>query len=76
MVRVVGLTIEVVGLSAQIGSQCQIHVKNGKDKYIDAEVVGFNDSKTYLMALQTIDGIKPGSLVRLFKKRFKLPGGR
>ena len=75
VVRVVGLTIEVVGLSAQIGSQCQIHVKNGKDKYIDAEVIGFNDSKTYLMALQTIDGIKPGSLVRLLRNDSNCPVG-
>ena len=67
VVRVVGLTIEVIGLSVEIGAQCQIHVKNGKDKYIDAEVVGFNESKTYLMSLQTIDGIKPGSLVRILK---------
>ena len=54
-------------MSVEIGAQCQIHVKNGKDKYIDAEVVGFNESKTYLMSLQTIDGIKPGSLVRILK---------
>jgi flagellum-specific ATP synthase len=58
LTRLVGLTLEAVGLNVSVGSQCQVILRNGKP--LDAEVVGFADDKTYLMPVQKIDGLQPG----------------
>lgn len=58
LTRMVGLTLEAVGLNVSVGSQCQVILNNGKT--IDTEVVGFSDDKTFLMPVQKIDGLQPG----------------
>ena len=62
--RVVGMTIEAAGISAEIGSQCVIEV-DGPGREIDAEVIGFDERKIVLMPVHSLDGIKAGSIVRL-----------
>ena len=62
--RVIGMTIEATGLSVQVGAQCKIQ-NESRQRYIDAEVIGFNEKKVLLMPLQTLDGVKPGSNVIL-----------
>jgi len=42
--RVVGMTIEASGISAEIGSQCVIEIE-GKSREIEAEVIGFDEQK-------------------------------
>ena len=62
--RVVGMTIEASGISAEIGSQCVIEIE-GKSREIEAEVIGFDEQKIVLMPIHFLDGIKAGSIVRL-----------
>ena len=58
--RIVGLTIEVVGIKAAVGEKCLIG--NGNNR-LDAEVVGFSGKYTYLMPGKDIRGITPGEKV-------------
>ena len=61
LTRMIGLTLEAVGLKVSIGCTCKVQVGNGM--FIDTEVVGFSDDKTYLMPLQKIEGLQPGAKV-------------
>jgi len=60
LVRGIGLTLEAVGCQMPVGSQCLIQTVDGE---IEAEVVGFGDSITYLMPTTAVKGIVPGSRV-------------
>jgi flagellum-specific ATP synthase len=60
LVRGIGLTLEAVGCQMPVGSQCLIQTIDGE---IEAEVVGFGDSITYLMPTTAVKGIVPGSRV-------------
>lgn len=59
--RMIGLTLEAVGLNVSVGHQCRVAMPKGA--FIDAEVVGFSDAKTFLMPVQKIEGLRPGALV-------------
>lgn len=59
--QVVGLTIESMGPTTNIGDICLIQPRKGAG--IPAEVVGFRDQKVLLMPLSELTGIGPGSLV-------------
>jgi flagellum-specific ATP synthase len=59
--RISGMKIEAVGLSEPIGTICKITVNDKQS--VHAEVVGFADNITYMMAHDNMDGIKPGSMV-------------
>ncbi len=61
LTRMVGLTLEAVGCNSIVGDRCHIQSANGS--LIEAEVVGFDDDKTFLMPLTAADGLKPGALV-------------
>ncbi|MDO6421004.1 flagellar protein export ATPase FliI [Saccharophagus degradans] len=61
LTRMVGLTLEAVGLNVPVGSQCRVVLPHNKN--IDAEVVGFNGDKTYLMPVQKVEGLQPGARV-------------
>jgi len=73
LVRVVGMTIEAVGLQASLGQQCEIILDNGKR--LEAEVVGFAEEKIYLMPIQNIEGLKPGARVVPLNQRMGLRAG-
>ncbi|MHB1419355.1 MAG: flagellar protein export ATPase FliI [Bacillota bacterium] len=60
--RVVGLTVEVRGISASIGELCHILVPN-QPLPMRAEVVGFTDNHSLLMPLGELGGIAPGCRV-------------
>lgn len=60
--EVIGLIVEVSGLTASIGEICQIVVL-GRG-LTAAEVVGFRQNRTLLMPLGTLDGVAPGCEVR------------
>ncbi|NTS76392.1 flagellar protein export ATPase FliI [Catenovulum sp. SM1970] len=60
LTRVVGLTLEAVGCRASVGSLCAVETTTGS---IDAEVVGFEGEKIYLMPSEEIRGIVPGAKV-------------
>jgi flagellum-specific ATP synthase len=61
IVRVAGLVMETVGLQLPIGSPCHIPLPNGKR--VEAEVVGFEGGRLFLMPLGDVEGVKPGSVV-------------
>ena len=61
LTRMVGLTLEAVGLNVCVGQQCKVILANGKE--VEAEAVGFNQDKTYLMPINKIDGLQPGANV-------------
>lgn len=56
-----GLKIETNNLSVPVGTICQIMIDHNHK--VNAEVIGFSKDATYLMAIETIDGLTPGCLV-------------
>lgn len=60
LTRMVGLTLEAVGLNASIGLRCQ--VIDGQQT-VEAEVVGFHDDKTFLMPVQAVHTLRAGARV-------------
>ncbi|TCK07070.1 flagellar protein export ATPase FliI [Marinobacterium mangrovicola] len=59
--RMIGLTLEAVGLRVALGDNCVVEVAPGLSA--EAEVVGFAGDRIYLMPLESIDGLSPGARV-------------
>ena len=74
IVKVVGLTLELIGPDANINDVCVI-VTHDKKHEIYAEVVGFKDSRVLLMPIGNIEGIGVGSMVYCTKDSFRVPVG-
>lgn len=70
LVRVVGLTLEAVGVKAHVGSQCLVETAQGE---LIAEVVGFSADKTFLMPEQSLQGVLPGARVLPLSTKARLP---
>ncbi|WP_206484726.1 flagellar protein export ATPase FliI [Thalassotalea sp. G2M2-11] len=70
LVRVVGLTLEAVGVKAHVGSQCLVETAQGD---LIAEVVGFSQEITFLMPEQSLQGVSPGARVVPLNKKARLP---
>lgn len=70
LVRVVGLTLEAVGVKAHIGSQCLVETAQGD---LLAEVVGFAQEITYLMPEESLRGVLPGARVLPISAKMSLP---
>ena len=62
VIRSVGLLVEAEGLHASLGSICWLSKLNEE---IPCEVVGFSETRSFLMPLARTDGIEPGSLIRV-----------
>ena len=60
--KVIGLTVEVKGITAGVGEVCDIFVPGEKDP-VSAEVVGFQENFSVLMPLGELRGIYPGCQV-------------
>jgi len=60
--KVAGTSIEVEGLRASIGSQCSICCSRSSNN-VDAEVIGFSDTRLFLMPYKSVDGLAPGCKV-------------
>ena len=63
VVRVTGLVIEVSGIELSVGSTCVIPLSDNKT--IEAEVVGFDKQKLFLMPQSSTEGLSPGTRVYL-----------
>ncbi|MDF2608586.1 MAG: fliI [Lachnospiraceae bacterium] len=74
VVKVVGLTIESIGPSANLNDLCMIESKDKKQK-VSAEVVGFKENRLLLMPLGTVEGIGIGSTVECAKEPLKVKVG-
>lgn len=61
LTRVAGLVMEAVGLRLAVGSGCRILLPHGAT--VEAEVVGFNGDKLYLMPAGDVHGLTPGATV-------------
>lgn len=73
--RVVGLTIESEGPAVSLGHICYIeNIESGVR--VEAEVVGFRDSKLLLMPLGDLRGITPGAVVVSLGDYLRAPVGR
>lgn len=59
--RVVGLTLEAVGVEAALGER--VWVLDEQDRRIEAEVVGFSGDSVYLMPTEEIRGLSPNARV-------------
>ncbi len=67
--KVVGLTLQAVGVPAQLGGICDIHIGN---RHLLAEVVGFDNEKIFLMPLGNTKGIYSGCQVTLNNKKLSI----
>ncbi|QUM79746.1 flagellar protein export ATPase FliI [Moritella sp. 5] len=72
LTRVVGLTLEAIGCRAAIGSLCSVETDNG---LMDAEVVGFDGDKLFLMPSEQVIGIIPGAKVTPLNETQGIPVG-
>lgn len=70
LTKVAGLTLEAVGCSAPLGGQCKVQTANGE---VDAEVVGFENDKIYLMPLDKVQGVLPGGRVTVSHAANNIP---
>ncbi|MBI3712963.1 MAG: flagellar protein export ATPase FliI [Burkholderiales bacterium] len=61
VVKVTGLVMEAVGISLPVGSACLIQLPSGIK--IEAEVVGFDGDRLFLMPQSDLDGVVPGAAV-------------
>jgi flagellum-specific ATP synthase len=62
--NLVGMVIEVVGLSAPIGSLCRISLGRNEPDVL-CEVIGFRDDTLLVMPYQHTRGVAPGRRVDL-----------
>lgn len=61
LTRINGLVMEASGLRLPLGSGCQIHSASGTS--VEAEVVGFNGERLFMMPTEDVFGLAPGALV-------------
>ncbi|MDP2025181.1 flagellar protein export ATPase FliI [Sulfuriferula sp.] len=59
--RVAGLVMEAVGLKLAVGSACTVPLPNGSK--LEAEVVGFDGDRLFLMPQSDVEGLVPGTRV-------------
>jgi flagellum-specific ATP synthase len=70
--RVAGLVMECVGLRLAVGSACTIPLPNGSR--IEAEVVGFEGERLFLMPQSDVEGVVPGARVFPVEAAVPKPG--
>ncbi len=73
VVKIIGLVVECEGPNAAIGELCTIE-QNGKI-VCHAEVVGFRETRTLIMPLGTLEGIRPGMSVAAKGETLTAPVG-
>ena len=59
--RVTGLVMEAIGLKLAVGSACTVPLPSGAR--IEAEVVGFENDRLFLMPQSDVEGVVPGTRV-------------
>ncbi len=69
--KVTGLVMEAVGMRLPIGSACMIPLQDGSK--VEAEVVGFDGERLFLMPQRNVDGITPGSKVMVLDVTQSIP---
>ena len=72
LTRMVGLTMEAVGCKVKVGDRCW--VEQGRD-HIEAEVVGFDRDRFFLMPIEPVQGLSPGAKVTPILDGDQIPAG-
>lgn len=72
LTRMVGLTLEATGCKVKIGDRCLVETK---DQCTEAEVVGFDQHKFFLMPIEPVQGLSPGAKVTPIIGSDKVPMG-
>src|SRR5471032_1800180 len=70
--RVAGLVMEAVGLRLAVGAACTVPLPNGGK--VEAEVVGFDGERLFLMPQSDVEGIVPGTRVFPVEPMIPRPG--
>ena len=73
LTRMVGMTLEAVGVQAAIGARCVV-IGNDEQK-VEAEVVGFGENKLYLMPTSNVHGVLPNARVIPTGQVYEAPVG-
>ena len=61
LVRVTGLVLEAAGIRAPVGAVCEVHGESGPP--VQAEVVGFDGDRAFLMPTGEVHGLASGARV-------------
>ncbi len=61
LVRVAGLVLEAAGIRAPVGAVCEVHGSSGPP--VQAEVVGFDSDRAFLMPTGEVHGLASGARV-------------
>jgi flagellum-specific ATP synthase len=70
----IGLVIEVVGISAEVGELCMVDTGGAREP-LPSEVVGFRSGRTLLMPLGELAGVAPGMPVAATGRPFSVAVG-
>ncbi|CAM3719508.1 flagellar protein export ATPase FliI [Parendozoicomonas haliclonae] len=73
LVRATGLTLEAIGCQLQTGQRCLIAPHHGAP--VEAEVVGFDRDRLFLMPLDRAQGLSPGDPVIPLHNDSRVPTG-
>ncbi|WP_263322439.1 flagellar protein export ATPase FliI [Endozoicomonas sp. Mp262] len=73
LTRMKGLVLEATGCQLSTGQRCSILTARGRQ--FEAEVVGFNDDRHYLMPLAMPEGVGPGDRVMPLAEDSSIPVG-
>ena len=71
LTRVNGLVMEAAGLRLPLGSACRIVLPNNGE--VEAEVVGFNGDRLFIMPTNDVTGLMPGARVQPVEARAPAP---
>lgn len=71
LTRVAGLVMESTGLKLPLGSVCIVEQREGGS--VEAEVVGFNGERLFLMPVSDVAGVSPGATVRPAEPKLHRP---
>jgi flagellum-specific ATP synthase len=71
--EITGILIKAMGLKVSVGQVCKIYLEDGPS--LEAEVVGYKDGKTLLMASSELAGLKPGSRILPFGEKVSVRVG-
>lgn len=70
--RMSGLLLEATGCQLATGDRCLI---KGNERTVEAEVIGFNGERHFLMPLTSPTGLRPGDCVRPLSDECDIPVG-
>jgi len=73
--EIIGLVVEGQVPAVSIGEVCGI-LPNGRDKFLNAEVVGFKQGKVMLMPLESLQGLGPGCKIMSLGKKASVRVGK